>query len=483
MPFVVPVSKLYTETKSVAKRRLANLLVVWTAVSSSSYQNLGFGPRTSAFSTHRTGRHRRCRHRHHHNHGLCSPSTTLSAFGMDHERTTSVSLRAGREKRISSSDNHHEKQQQQQHTSEQQKLIEKEEAARQQRIGQLGQRFKKAVGRENRISFLEEKIAKEEAAAKESSHGSPDAPTTEIGANNGGSGDDAHESFRVTDAERAELEGLLRVRESFEEQYDPQQFSEEHLEFKAVHNDVFARLVRWCEDRRDTVVETEPKAEEPKAEEPEAIPTATTRVFFLDGPDGGTASSLIRMGNFGPTQCYVANRHGSTCSVLRQSGGGLLPEENVVDATSSEALTKGAYDAKQGAFAHLEFTGYYFDGCNGFVPHIVNMMSSALLVLDDDLGGTSDGNNEPALRQQTKNDPRYPIAVGYSVLGGNKDVVEKELEVSRALTIIARSRGMKIVHALDDPSRFGLPPGVSKLGGNGGNTFTTWLVLLPDDDQ
>jgi len=279
----------------------------------------------------------------------------------------------------------------------------------------------------------------------------------------------------MTDAENAELRGLLQVRDNFEEQYDPEVFSEEHAEFKNTHNGVFLRLIRYCEDRR----------EEPPAADADA---ATTRVFFLDGPDGGTASALVHKGNLEPSQCYVANRHESTCDALRRSGGGILPEENVVHATSSEALSKRPApdiadltikeeEQQRGAFAHLEFTGYYFDGCGGYVPHVVNMMSSALLVVDTDGVSGNDDNNTANLRKRHLN----PIVVGYSLLGGKKNVVEKELEISRALTIIARSMGMRMVHALDDPSRFGLPPSVSKLGGNSENTFTTWLVLEPDD--
>jgi hypothetical protein len=359
-------------------------------------------------------------------------------------RTTSESLGEGRERRTSSSSsagNQQQKEQQNQYTQEEWSLIQKEESARQKRLDQMEQRFRKVVGLEDRILFLEEKLAREQETAATT------AAATEITDDD----DDAEGSVcAMTDAERAELNGLLRSRENYEEQYNSKDFSEDHIEFKAIHNDVFACLVQWCEKERKKASGEDP---------------VTTNVFFLDGPDGGTASSLINKGDLAPTQCYVANRHESTCFALRQNSGGLLPEENVVHATSSEALTKGALGAKQqGALAHLEFTGFYFDGCAGYVPHIINMMSSALLVLDDD-------------HDQKQG---YPIAVGYSLLGGTKNVVEKELEVSRALTLIARSRGMNIVHALDDPSRFGLPPNVPKLGGKFGNTFTTWLILQPN---
>jgi hypothetical protein len=163
----------------------------------------------------------------------------------------------------------------------------------------------------------------------------------------------------------------------------------------------------------------------------------------------------------------------------------MLPDENVVHATAAEALTitapislegvEGKFAGKDnvdvasfagedGALAHVDFAAYYFDGCGGFVPHIVGMLSAALL--------------------RTTCDASRPIAVGYSLLGGNKDVVAKELVVSRALTIIARKRGMRMVHVLDDPLRYGISSGVEKVGGSGGQgggTFTTWLLLQPED--
>ena len=336
---------------------------------------------------------------------------------------TSVSLAAGRAKRVSFSSSS-----KQESTQEKQSLLEKEASARRMRLDQMKHRIRKTVGREERIMYLETKLSRE----------------LETNATTGGSFNQY-----VTDPERAELKGLLQARENYEENYDAKEFSEEHLEFKTIHNDVFARLVRWCEKNSDNKSRTD-----------------STKVFYLDGPDGGTSSYLIHKAKLAPNQCYVANRHESTCLVLRQSGGGLLPVENVVEATASEALTKGIVGAQQGTFAHLDFTGYYFDGCAGYVPHIVNMMSAALLVLKD---------GEPSEQKEC-----CPIAVGYSLLGGTKNLVQKELEVSRALTLIARSRGMKVVHALDDPSTFGLPPNVPKLGGDAGCTFTTWLILQPE---
>jgi len=309
----------------------------------------------------------------------------------------------------------------------------------------MNQRLYKAVSREDRTSKLELKL-KETANISES----------EI-------------NEFMPPSERAELNGLLKARSRFEEQYDPLAFTEEHLKFKAMHNDVFLKLSLYCQRKRNQLK----KAKEEKDK---------VNVFFLDGPDGGTASALIEKGNFNANRCFVANRHQASCETLRKSGGGILPDENVVHATAAEALTVGApillpgmnvegtsageddvgvsLDGEEGAFANVDFAAYYFDGCGGFVPHIIGMISSALIREDSGSKG--------------------PIAVGYSLLGGYKDIVGKELSISKALTVIARHRGMRLVHVLDDPLRFGLSPDVQKIGGlEGGGTFTTWLLLEP----
>jgi len=316
------------------------------------------------------------------------------------------------------------------------KLLANEKAARQRRIGQMKERHRKSVNREDRITELEIKW-KDTASMPES------------------------ESYEhMPQAERKELKGLLKVRESFEEQYNPLAFTEEHVKFKAMHNQAFTQLSLYCQRERNRLniengVET----------------TDKVNVFFLDGPDGGTASALIENGNFDPHQCFVANRHQSTCDSLRRSGGGLIPDENVVCATAAEALTDAPTLAakddilksgKDGTFADVDFSSYYFDGCGGFVPHILGMISAALIRENYDATG--------------------PIAVGYSILGGNKDVVGKELNISQALNIMARKRDMRMLHVLDDPLRYGISADIQKIGGAGGaGTFTTWLLLEPCD--
>ena len=310
--------------------------------------------------------------------------------------------------------------------------------------GQMKQRQYKAASRENRILELESK-------------------------------------FDKTKAEESELNGLLKVSQTFEEQYDQALFSKEHLEFKSMHNDAFIKLSHYCQ------------REWRKKEESSQC---STNVFFLDGPDGGTASALIQKGGFEPSQCYVANRHKSSCKSLRASGGGLLPDQNVVHTTATEALiskssrqsllsilnnddsiliqakTGGqndvcldSYEGKDGPFANTKFSAYYFDGCGGYVPHMIGMLCAALLPRDED--SSLAGYCPPA------------IAVGYSLLGGNRNqVVNKELTITQVLTQIARRRQMRLVHVLDDPTKYGISSNIKKIGGSVDGTFTTWLLLI-----
>jgi len=311
-----------------------------------------------------------------------------------------VVLSVGRERRVTSPSN----------TSSQQQLIDKEEAARIKRTGQAKLRLEKSVRRENRISVLE----------------SIDVLST---------------------SERAELDGLLKVRDNFEEQYSTTSFTPEHVEFKRLHNEAFVALARYChKDRFERGYIDDATTEKPN-------------VFYLDGPDCGSTNILIDSAGFDPAQCYVANRHESTCKILQE----ILPNENVICATASEALSPSSQDSKETSFSDVDFAAYYFDGCGGYVPHIIQMMSSALIRLDHD-------------NQQ----PSRTTAVGFSLLGGNKDIVEKELEVCRALSIIASTRGMRTRHALDDPIRYGIPNEICKTEGG---TFTSWILLEAEESR
>ena len=249
----------------------------------------------------------------------------------------------------------------------------------------------------------------------------------------------------LSTSERAELDGLLIARDNFEEQYSTTSFTSEHVEFKRLHNEAFVALARYChQDRYECGYKDDANTEKPN-------------VFYLDGPDCGSTNKLINSG-FDPSQCYVANRHESTCNILHE----ILPENNVICATASEALSPSHNEVDK-SFSNIDFAAYYFDGCGGYVPHIIQMMSSALIRLDDD-------------NQQ----PRRTTAVGFSLMGGNKDIVEKELEICRALSVIASTRGMRTRHVLDDPTRYGILNEICKTEGG---TFTSWILLEAEESR
>jgi len=175
-----------------------------------------------------------------------------------------VSLGAGRDRRVSSNssssssseaENQQQKQKQQQQTAKQ-KIIENEESARRLRIGQMEQRLRKAVSREDRISVLETELAKQQAQEHTQNDPSTSLLSSSSLSSSSSSVDDDDEAVSITimtNAERAELNSLLQVRDNFEEQYDPLTFKKKHLEFKDMHNDVFIQLIRYCEREREQI--------------------------------------------------------------------------------------------------------------------------------------------------------------------------------------------------------------------------------------
>lgn len=219
----------------------------------------------------------------------------------------------------------------------------------------------------------------------------------------------------------SELEGLKQ--KSFVEQYDPAAFSESHRAFKDAHNRIFVALCRYCEC---------------------GCPTGTRNVFFLDGQDAGTASILSKA-EISLESCYVANRHESTCQALKEFG-----LNHIAHGSATQALSEN------GIFQKIPFGAYYFDGCGGHPPILIDMLKAAL--------------------DETRScEP--PIAIGISIVGGNRDVVDKELKVVRALVKLAKTRGLRVDHVLDDCERYGITQAAKVEGG----TLTAWFLLEKDD--
>lgn len=89
------------------------------------------------------------------------------------------------------------------------KLLANEEAARQKQLGQSKQRLEKDVRREERISILKMKLKNGNSFDVTDSNGD----------------DNGNEGCGLSPSEMAELNGLLKVRDNFEEQYDPLSFT------------------------------------------------------------------------------------------------------------------------------------------------------------------------------------------------------------------------------------------------------------------
>ena len=308
-------------------------------------------------------------------------------------------------------------------------------------------------------------------------------------------------SDELVRAERSELSGLMSAREVDEERYDPDAFTPEHRDFKDMHNDALVALARYCQNdaqkrrRQEAGAGWQQGTEE--AEEEEEEEDGLINIFVLDGPDGKSTRALIA-GGFKADQCYVANRHESTCAALRKvesdsAGlglGGMLPPENIVCASATEALFQGgAYcndresdrdeawrlgRMEAGQLGNIDFSVYYFDGCGGYAPPVNRMLSAAFLGRDQDREG-----DDPS-------SPSSAVAVGFSIVGGNRDVMDKEVQVTRHLTQMMKEQmqgidgginnAIRVCHVFDDPVKYGVSKSLRKIGGG---TMTSWFVLEP----
>ena len=220
-------------------------------------------------------------------------------------------------------------------------------------------------------------------------------------------------------SESGELDGLISRGLQFEEQYNTRTFSAEHVAFKASHNAALAALAAHCS-----------QAERSRGGEQRGHAGCDDggshgcNLFYLDGPDAGTTHALFGRG-IQPSRCYVANRHASSCEALVLAG---LPRANVAHEWAEEALRRPvpeqrrAPDDAGGPFGGVDFGCFYFDGCSGHPPIVVEMATAAL--------GARRGGR-----------PRAPVALGYTLCGGGRDIVERELFVTREVVRLAKAAG------------------------------------------
>ena len=195
--------------------------------------------------------------------------------------------------------------------------------------------------------------------------------------------------------------------------------SAEHVAFKASHNAALAALAAHCS-----------QAERSRGGEQRGHAGCDDggshgcNLFYLDGPDAGTTHALFGRG-IQPSRCYVANRHASSCEALVLAG---LPRTNVAHEWAEEALRRPvpeqrrAPDDAGGPFGGVDFGCFYFDGCSGHPPIVVEMAAAAL-------GARRVGR------------PRAPVALGYTLCGGGRDIVERELFVTREVVRLAKAAG------------------------------------------
>jgi len=333
-------------------------------------------------------------------------------------------------------------------------------SSRQKKAGQASRRLERSVRREDRISIL--------------------GTTSRLP--------------RLNSAEEKELEGLMNAGLKYEEQYCPDDFTEEHMVWKQKQNIVFGLLARYC--FRSIYSDSDTSSEGTLDDGTKAKDDSDGNIFYLDGQDAGTTISLTSAG-IDARQCFVANRHESTCDALRT----YLPDENVIHASAVDALTTSnvyrgsdAHDPSEvqrdddetidrlnfllgknstGAFDDIPFQAYYFDGCGGYAPLIVDMMAAAFQTVPSQTEPYDDNQPSASLRPLVP-----PIALGFSILGGNRNVVDKEQMIVRELVRMVKPLGMRVDHVLDDPERYGIPSdlvdGLTKVDGG---TMTTWYMV------
>ena len=225
-------------------------------------------------------------------------------------------------------------------------------------------------------------------------------------------------------AESKEMAGLRRL-----DTYDEASFSPEHTTFKESHNAIFIDLAvnGGCLKR-------------------------ASPLFYLDGPGGSTTSALLAAG-FQREQLFTANWIQSTARALC-SAPHHLHSANVAALPAAEALRT--------TFAGVPFAAVYLDGCGGMTEPITDALAA---VFDGQLSR-----------------PRPPqIVIGFTLTQAEptgRSLFDREMDIHRALMAHCRRAGYRLVHALDEPDRYGIDALTVK---HHGTTMTSWLLLTTRD--
>ena len=224
----------------------------------------------------------------------------------------------------------------------------------------------------------------------------------------------------LSPAEAAELAGLTSV-----DTYDEAAFSDTHAAFKASHNAVLVKLLKYC------------------TQTPE-----DGNVFYFDGPGGGTTTALRNAG-VDRSRLYTANWHDTTCDRLRAPPHNLL-DEHVVAARAEAALSSPQLQ-------RVPFSALYLDGCGGAAAPLIECIES---VFNDARCGI--------------NRPR--IAIGLTLTNAEptgRSLADREVDVNRALASACANAGYTMHHVSDMPQLYGVCEATLK---REGGTMTSWLM-------
>jgi hypothetical protein len=228
---------------------------------------------------------------------------------------------------------------------------------------------------------------------------------------------------RIGSADQKALDTLLS-----RDTYDPTIFTESHRQFKQTHNEVFTLLALHCSSG-----------------------VANRPVFYLDGSNGGT-TKYLRCSGWSDADLYIVNLFQDTARALKDSHG----VKNVFVGRAEDLLSSADLE-------HVPFVAYYLDGCGGSSAPLVAMLEAIFC----------DARMAPSYAH-----PPAAFAIGITLTEsdsiGGRSLADREQDVTRRLTQLARERGRRVDYAGDDPGRFGLAESPRK---RDGITQTTWLVV------
>jgi hypothetical protein len=289
-------------------------------------------------------------------------------------------------------------------------------------------------------------------------------------------------SSMLSQSEQKELQGLLAT--NFVEQYSSDNFSQDHRDFKDGHNQVFLKLCLYCQ--RASGGRGRGRGRRTDSDGSVTEPETKINVFYLDGPCGRTTQTLLS--TLDASQCYTANRHASTCEALMMhtaASNTTLDKTQTMMTAHQQEQERGrskihiahasAAHALRTIFRDVTFHAYYFDGCGGYTPQIMDMIQASIFhnhhIEQDD----NDDQHHPS-STSSKFLLSTPIAIGFSILGGGRDCMDKEQDIMQSLVKLVKPLGCRVHRVGDDPLFYGVEEErwLQKVESM---TMTTWCMI------